>query len=255
MSSAQIAQAAELLGQARYAIAVTGAGLSTPSGIPDFRSPTSGLWHTADPFEVASFTAFRHYPHRFFHWVRPLVVAIQAARPNLAHLALAALETANLLKLVITQNIDSLQQRAGSQQVLELHGHLRAVTCLHCHRVFSGEAILTAFCESGQIPYCPDCGGVLKPNVILMGEQLLAADLREARAAAHRADVVLVAGSSLEVFPCAELPAEAVRRGARLIIANLAPTYLDDQAEVVIHADVAETLPQLAEACGVLAHG
>jgi NAD-dependent deacetylase len=245
-----VLRAGTLLREAQAGVALTGAGVSTPSGIPDFRSPGSGLWENVDPMEVASLTAFRYHPERFYNWVRPLAASTRHARPNPAHHALAALERAGLLKVLITQNIDELHQRAGSAQVLELHGSMREATCGQCHRVWPGAPVLAKFIEDGEVPRCPDCGGVLKPNVILMGEQLPEAVLREARAAARRSDVMLVAGSALEVMPAAGLPLEAVMRGAKLIILNHDPTYLDERADVVIRADVAGTLPQIAAAAG-----
>lgn len=247
---ALILHAAALLRQSQAAVAFTGAGLSTPSGIADFRSPGSGLWENTDPLEVASLTAFRYHPEVFYAWVRPLARAIRDAQPNPAHKALAALEAAGRLKAVITQNIDDLHQRAGSVRVLELHGALREATCGHCHRVWPGGPILAQFIQDGNVPRCQACGGVLKPNVILMGEQLPETAYQAARRAARQCDVMLVAGSSLEVMPSAGLPLEAVTHGARLILVNLEPTYVDHQAEVVIHADVAEALPQIASAAG-----
>ncbi|MGH2521090.1 MAG: SIR2 family NAD-dependent protein deacylase [Anaerolineales bacterium] len=242
----QIERAVELLRRASYAVALTGAGLSTPSGIPDFRSSGSGLWVGVDPFEVASLLAFRYHPERFYAWIRPLGELIHRAQPNPAHRALADLEQAGRLKMVITQNIDELHTRAGSRCVVELHGSLREATCGQCHRCWPGEPILAKFVSDGAVPHCADCGGVLKPNVILLGEELSAAALREARAAARQCDVMLVAGSSLEVMPAGALPFEAVTYGARLIIVNREPTYLDARAEVLIPADVAEALPLMA---------
>ncbi len=247
-ATALVRQAAELLQRSRAAIALTGAGISTPSGIPDFRSAGSGLWENADPLEVASLASFRYHPERFYAWVRPLVARLHAAQPNSAHHALAELEAAGRLRLVITQNIDELHRRAGSQRVIEIHGNVREAVCGQCHRSTPGRPILEKFLEDGLVPHCEACGGVLKPNVILMGEQLPVALLHEAYAAARGCDVLLVAGSSLEVMPAAELPLEAVMHGARLIIVNLDPTYLDDRADVLIHADVAEILPQIAAA-------
>ncbi len=249
-----IRRAAGLLRKAQMAVAFTGAGISTPSGIPDFRSPGSGLWEKTDPMEVASLAAFRYQPEKFYDWVRPLALTIHAAQPNPAHRALAELEEAGLLKLVITQNIDELHLRAGSRRVLEIHGNLREATCGQCRRRLPGAAALARFVQDGSLPRCPDCGGVLKPNVILMGEQLLDSVLAEARAAARRCDVMLVAGSSLEVLPAAELPFEAITHGAKLIIVNIGPTYLDERAEVLLHADVAEALPQIAAAALEGAH-
>jgi len=245
-----VAQAGALLREAQAAVAFTGAGVSTPSGIPDFRSPGSGLWENVDPMEVASLSSFRYHPERFYAWVRPLAATMQRAKPNPAHRALAALEMAGRLQAVITQNIDELHQRAGSVNVLELHGSLRDATCGQCHRVSPGLPMLAKFIEDGTVPHCAACGGVLKPNVILMGEQLPEAVLREARTASRRCDVMLIAGSSLEVMPSAGLPMEAVTRGAKLIIVNHEPTYLDERADVLIHADVAEALPQMATAAG-----
>src|SRR5262245_24732301 len=131
----QIQHAARLIAQAHQMVAMTGAGISTPSGIPDFRSPDSGLWDHTDPLEVASIFAFRHNPQRFYNWVRPLALLLLEARPNPAHYALAALEREGKLKAVITQNIDNLHHKAGSQTVYELHGHLREVTCTKCYAV------------------------------------------------------------------------------------------------------------------------
>lgn len=247
--ASEIAHAASLLCQARHAVALTGAGVSTPSGIPDFRSPHSGLWEQANPLEVASLTAFRRRPEAFYTWVRPLVEALLAARPNPAHMALAALEAGGWLKAVITQNIDDLHRQAGSREVLELHGHLREATCLGCHRVIATDRLLGDFMASGEVPRCAECGGVIKPNVVLFGEQLPVAVLDAAMEHARRADVMLVAGSSLEVAPASQLPLVVYKHGGRLILVNLTPTPVDDLADVVIHGDVAEVLPCIAQAC------
>jgi len=241
-------QAGALLRNARYAVAFTGAGVSTPSGIPDFRSPGSGLWANTDPLEVASLAAFRYHPERFYAWLHPLAAQFHQAQPNAAHRALAELEAAGLIQVLITQNIDELHLRAGSHQVLEIHGSLRQATCVQCRSVVPGWPVLEQFVADCRLPRCGECGGLLKPNVILLGEQLLETVLREARAAARRCDVMVVAGSSLEVMPSASLPLEAVERGARLILINIGQTYLDERADVLIQADVAEILPQLAAA-------
>ncbi len=246
-----IQSAAELLRRGRAGVAFTGAGISTPSGIPDFRSPSTGVWANQDLLEVASLSTFRYRPERFYEWVRPLATLIYQARPNAAHQALAALEAAGQLKAVITQNIDELHRRAGTQRVLEIHGSLSTATCGQCHRTVPARACLQRFIEDGAIPRCEQCGGVLKPDVILMEEQLPVAVLHQARQAVRQCDVMLVAGSSLEVLPAASLPMEAVRNGARLIIVNQADTYLDERADVLIRADVADVLPQIAAAIGV----
>jgi len=245
----EITRAAALLREARHAIALTGAGSSTPSGIPDFRSPETGLWEKANPMEVASIYAFRRRPQAFYDWMRPMVRTLLNAEPNPSHLALAELEAGGWLKAVITQNIDGLHQRAGSREVLELHGHLREATCISCYNLLPTGRLLEDFLAPGGMPRCPACGGVMKPNVILFGEQLPIEVLNAALAHVYQADLMLVAGSSLEVAPASHLPLEVHRRAGRLIGVNLMPTYMDDIAEVVIHGDVADVLPRIAQAC------
>ena len=234
-----------MLQQARHVVALTGAGHSTRSGIPDFRSPSSGLWAEYDPFEVASLWGFRRNPERFFSWIRPLAKQMMEAEPNPAHYALADLEAMGLLKAVITQNIDVLHTRAGSEVVYEVHGHMREATCVECFRVVATADFLDAFVETGKIPRCSVCGGVLKPNVILFGEALPVRVLQAAQRAARECDVMLVAGSSLQVAPAANLPEIALAHGAQLIIINYEETYVDERANVVIHDDVARVLPEL----------
>ncbi len=240
--------ALQLLRRAEHMVVLTGAGYSTPSGIPDFRSPQSGLWERYNPAEVASLYGFRLHPERFYDWMRPLARLLLEAEPNAAHYALAQLEARGKLSSVITQNIDMLHTRAGSQTVYELHGHLREMTCIHCFASYPAETYITHFLENGALPRCEKCGHVLKPDVILFGEQLPAHTLAAARREARQCDVMLVAGSSLEVYPAAELPAMAQHFGATVILVNLTPTAFDPQADVVLHADIAEVIPQLVEA-------
>lgn len=240
-------QAHQLLRQAEYIVALTGAGVSTPSGIPDFRSPGSGIWERFDQMEIASLSSFRRYPGRFYQWLRPALERMLGARPNPAHIALAQLESAEKLQVVLTQNIDGLHQRAGSRHVVELHGHLRETTCIQCYRTTPGDEVVTFLRQSDGIPTCAACGGVLKPNVILYGEQLPFDAIHSARQEARRCDLMVVAGSSLTVEPAASLPAYAREHGARTILINLQPTYLDSAADLIFYADVAEVLPMLAQ--------
>ncbi|MBI1878052.1 MAG: Sir2 family NAD-dependent protein deacetylase [Chloroflexi bacterium] len=242
----QIQQAAALIAQANHLVAMTGAGISTPSGIPDFRSPHSGLWDHADPLEVASIFSFRHSPQHFYNWVRPLSSLLFEAQPNPAHYALAALEQEGKLKAVITQNIDNLHGKAGSKTVYELHGHLRQVTCLRCYQTQDSTEVFAKFLDDGQVPR-HSCGGVLKPNVILFGEQLPVQEFVLAQLAVQAADLMLVVGSSLEVAPASDLPELALENSAKLIIINYQPTYLDPQADLVIQADVATVLPRIVD--------
>jgi NAD-dependent deacetylase len=246
LSGDEIQKAGSLLKSARHAVVLTGAGISTPSGIPDFRSQGSGLWNKDNPMEVASLSAFRHRPERFFAWLRPLAAQIGQAHPNPAHQALADLEKAGRIKAVITQNIDGLHQAAGSQTVLELHGSAKNLTCLSCHRSYPIGQFLEALVSEGKLPYCPNCSKLLKPDIVLFEEMLPAAVWDQAEAHCQQADLLLVVGSSLEVSPANGLPWTAFENGAQLIILNFTATHLDAQASVVMHADAAKILPQLA---------
>jgi len=243
----EIERAAEILAGSRHAVALTGAGHSTPSGIPDFRSPGAGLWERVDPLEVASIWGFQRNPQAFFAWIRPLARQMMEAQPNAAHRALAELEACGVLKAVITQNIDDLHQRAGSKRVLELHGTVRHATCTGCGKLVTTGERWRDFIASGELPVCPDCAGLLKPDVVLFGELLPAGVLLEAQEEAAHCDVMLVAGSSLEVYPAAELPSRALRNGAQVIIVNYEPTMIDRQAAVTIQDDVAAALPAIAQ--------
>lgn len=243
-----VEQAIELLTAARHAVALTGAGIGTPSGIPDFRSRGSGLWTEADPLTVASIWAFHDQPEQFYRWIRPLMVKVLAARPNMAHTTLALLEQRGLLKTVITQNIDSLHLKAGSRRVLEVHGHTRTASCLDCHHVVPSDSLWSSVLD-GVAPHpCPTCGGLLKPDVVLFGEPLPYEAISAAQHETLAADVMLIIGSSLEVMPVADLPLLARRRGAATILVNLTPTPLDEQMDVVIREDVVKTLQQFRRA-------
>jgi NAD-dependent deacetylase len=243
--------AADILRASQRAVALTGAGISTPSGIPDFRSPDSGLWSRSDPFEVASLSAFRYRPQTFYDWMLPLARTIQGAQPNAAHSALARLEISGRLQGVITQNIDGLHQRAGSANVVEVHGSLETLTCGACFRQVPAGEYRLRYLEDGQAPRCPRCRGVLKPDIILFGEQLPARAWLRAQELAKNCDLMIVAGSSLEVLPVAGLPMRALENGAHLIIVNRSATYLDVRADVTFSDDLAEIIPHIvAEVLG-----
>ena len=239
--------AAELFRKANRVVVLTGAGISTPSGIPDFRSEGTGLWSRDEPLEVASLSTFRTHPERFFKWFRPLAGLIFNAQPNAAHKALAELEAAGVAQTIITQNIDMLHQKAGSKHVIEMHGTLQTLSCTQCYKKFDSSEFVQCFIENGKIPLCPNCNGVLKPDVILFGEQLPQSAWFEAQNAARKCDLMVVAGSSLEVLPVAGLPMQAVDRGAHLVIINDSPTYINIRADVVIKDDVATVLPDIAK--------
>lgn len=245
MYSDEVQRAAHLLRSAKYAVAFTGAGISTPSGIPDFRSPNSGLWHGTNPLMVASMYGFRQNPQAFYDWVYPLAELTLNAVPNPAHEVLARWEAQGYLKAIITQNIDMLHTRAGSKTVYELHGHLREVTCIHCFTAYPAEPIIRQFLADHQVPHCPKCGDVLKLNVILFGEQLPFQAILDAQNSARKTDLMLIIGSSIEVAPASDLPVLASRNGAKLVIINREPTHMDANAEVVIHDDAAQSLPEI----------
>jgi NAD-dependent deacetylase len=237
--------AADIIRGAKRAVALTGAGISTPSGIPDFRSVHGGLWQRYDPFEVASLSAFRYHPEKFFNWIRPLAQEMRQANPNPAHLALAHLEQAGFLKTTITQNIDGLHQRAGSDNVLEVHGSMEKLTCVGCYRKYSTTDFEEPYYERGVIPHCPECNQILKPDVVLFGEQLPVRTWLAAQEASKGCDLMLVAGSSLEVLPVAGLPMRALENGAHLIVVNNTSTYVDVRADLVFTEDVAEIIPRI----------
>jgi NAD-dependent deacetylase len=245
MYTEAIEQAAQLLKASRSIVAFTGAGISTPSGIPDFRSAHSGLWNDVDPLQVASIYGFRQNPQAFYDWIRPLAHLTMAAQPNAAHYAIARLEQTGCFRAVITQNIDMLHSKAGSTTIFELHGHLREATCIHCFTIYAAEPIINQFLADRLVPHCPKCGGVLKPNVILFGEQLPIKQLLGAQDAARKADAMLIVGSSLEVAPASDIPVLARRVGAKIIIVNLDSTPADNMADLVIRADAAEILPKI----------
>jgi NAD-dependent deacetylase len=243
-----VEQAIALLSAAHHLVALTGAGISTPSGIPDFRGRSSGLWTDVDPLAVASLWAFHDCPEQFYRWIRPVMVKMLAAGPNVAHTTLALLEQQGLLKAVITQNIDSLHLKAGSRRVLELHGHARTASCLECHHSIASDPLWSAVLEGVPPPPCPACGGLLKPDVVLFGEPLPYEAISAAQHETLAAEVMLIVGSSLEVMPAADLPLLAKRRGAATILVNLTPTPLDGQMDVVIREDVVKTLQQFRRA-------
>ncbi len=238
---------ADLFRQAKRAVVLTGAGISTPSNIPDFRSAGTGLWSRDEPMEVASQNTFRAAPEKFYNWFRPLARHIFLAQPNPAHVALAELERAGHLHSIVTQNIDTLHQKAGSRHVIEMHGTMATLSCTECYHKADANVFLTDFIENGTIPRCPLCHAILKPDVILFGEQLPQKAWLEAQQEARRCDLMLVAGSSLEVLPVAGLPMQALDRGAHLVIVNNTPTYIDVRADAVLMEDVAQVLPAITE--------
>ena len=240
----KIREAARLLVEAEHAIALTGAGISTPSGIPDFRGP-QGLWRRISP-RVFHIDYFRENPEESWKVFLELYESMKHVRPNPAHHALAELERHGIIKAVITQNIDGLHQAAGSKNVIELHGSLKHAVCLNCgHRIPLEEAVKMA--KQSGAPRCPRCGGLLKPDVVFFGEKLPQEAVEEAIRQAAISDLVLVVGSSLAVTPANQIPLIAKHHGAKIIIVNLGETLLDHIADIKIEAPVEEALPQIAK--------
>jgi NAD-dependent deacetylase len=241
-----IAAAARLVERARRIVALTGAGVSTDSGIPDFRGP-DGVWSRFDPeeFSFEQFTRRSEARRRFWRWGLELGALIDAARPNAAHAALTTLERSGRLASLITQNIDRLHQRAGSRRVIELHGNAEEARCLLCRRAVPLRLVADRVRAGDEDPRCERCGGVLKPETVLFGEVMPADPLERAVEETRRADLMLVVGSSLLVQPAGGLVPMAHAAGARVVIVNLEPTPCDDLAEAVIRERAVEVLPRL----------
>jgi NAD-dependent deacetylase len=233
---------AALIRERQPCVVLTGAGVSTESGIPDFRSET-GIWAEVDPFEVASSSAFRRDPARVWAFYRERIALLRDAEPNAAHRAIAELERRELVSAVITQNIDMLHTRAGSDDVVEVHGSIRSAHCPGCLWTEPADAALAQL-ESSPTPVCPHCGGVLKPGVVLFGDLLPPAAIERATQLSRGARLVLVVGSSLEVWPVAGLPLEA----HAYAIVNRGPTALDERALLKIDASAGETLAAVLDA-------
>jgi NAD-dependent deacetylase len=241
-----IRDAAEIIRASHHIVVLTGAGSSTPSGIPDFRSIGSGLWTKFSPLEVASLTAFRHQPEKFFEWLHPLASHMMNAQPNTGHISIAELEKKGIIKTTITQNIDGLHQRAGSKNVLEVHGSMDTLTCIGCYHQFSSDKFIEPYIQQGEIPYCPDCNKILKPDVVLFEEQLPRDTWLKALQATKNCDLMIVVGSSLVIMPVASLPTTALENDAQIIVVNKTETYVDCHSSVVIHEDLAEIIPAIA---------
>ncbi|MFL5906168.1 MAG: SIR2 family NAD-dependent protein deacylase [Solirubrobacterales bacterium] len=239
--AAQAERVAELIRDSSCTIALTGAGISVPSGIPDFRTPGEGLWEKVDPMEVAHIDAFRRDPAKFWSFYRPRLSSLDGVQPNGAHEALAELERRGLLEAVITQNIDTLHHKAGSERVVEVHGSIRTASCQGCGAEFPLTDVESLFDDQGAAR-CTECGGPVKPDVVLFGELLPAEAMAEAEALAARADVMLCVGSSLEVYPVAGLPSVTLGRGGRLAVITKGPTPFDQDASVRMDGDVVADL-------------
>jgi NAD-dependent deacetylase len=237
------AELADLIVARGPAVVLTGAGMSTESGIPDFRS-AAGLWAEVDPFEVASIDAFRRDPLRVWRWYGPRIDRLLAARPNAGHEALAALERTGHVRAVLTQNIDTLHARAGSASVVELHGSIASFTCLACGAREQLDAVLAQL-RDRDAPLCPACGTILKPGVVMFGELLPVDAFARAERLAREAGVLVVVGSSLQVWPVAGLPSETLSAGGALAVLNEDATPFDEDAALVVRARAGKVLAEV----------
>jgi NAD-dependent protein deacetylase/lipoamidase len=237
---------AELIRARQPCVVLTGAGMSTESGIPDFRSPT-GLWARFDPLEYGSTEAFRADPLKVWSFYKPRLAMLTEAEPNAGHLALAELERLGFVEAVVTQNIDLLHERAGSREVVEVHGSIRTATCPACGEREPLERVLELLAEA-DAPACEACGATLKPDVVFFGELLPGAAIERASELARTAGLLLVVGSALGVYPVAGLPEETLAAGGQLAIVNRSPTPYDRRATLRIDGSAGEVLAQAADA-------
>jgi NAD-dependent deacetylase len=247
--SARAAELAGLLRESRSAVVLTGAGISVPSGIPDFRSPGSGIWENVDPFEVATIDAFHRDTRKFWEFYRPRFEMLGDKVPNPAHEAVAEFERRGLVDAVITQNVDRLHARAGSERVIEVHGSIASSSCTTCGASWPLEEVETLFGDDG-VAECSGCMGKVKPDVVLFGELLPEAAMNEARELASGADLMICVGSSLEVYPVAGLPELTIGAGGKLAVITQGPTPYDGEADIRMHGDVVEELTGVLTALG-----
>jgi NAD-dependent deacetylase len=244
----QVEALAGLVRDARSVVALTGAGISVPSGIPDFRSPGSGLWENVNPMEVAHIDAWRADPERFWHFYGNRFQTLEGKEPNGAHRALVELERRGKLDAVITQNIDMLHRKAGTRELVEVHGTIEHSSCLSCRAQYPLAQTRDRLADSPiSVPAC-DCGAPLKPDVVLFGEFLPEGALERAHALAAGADVLLCVGSSLEVHPIAQLPGVTSANGGSVAIVTQGPTPWDTRAAVKLAGDVVAELEALVAA-------
>jgi NAD-dependent deacetylase len=228
---------AELVRGSKCTVALTGAGVSVPSGIPDFRTPETGLWANVDPMEVAHIDVFERDPARFWSYYRPRLQSLGDKQPNPTHEALAELEQRGLLAGVITQNIDCLHHKAGSENVVEVHGSIETSSCRGCNASYGIDAVEESFDADG-VAICAACGGAVKPDVVLFGEMLPASAMAQAQQLAERAELMLCIGSSLAVYPVAGLPQLTLECGGRIAIVTKGPTPYDADATLKLDGEV-----------------
>ncbi|MDP8255496.1 MAG: NAD-dependent deacylase [Candidatus Alcyoniella australis] len=245
MDVESVKRAARLLSGSHHVIALTGAGISTDSGIPDFRSP-GGLWDRFNPMEYATIEAFSNNPAKVYQMIKELHLIVERARPNPGHLALARLEQMGMLKAVITQNIDNLHQDAGNKKVIEFHGNGSRLICLNCQKTYGREDYEESL-ESDELPMC-SCGAVLKPDVVFFGEPIPVEASMLSQHEAQNCDCIMVIGTSATVAPASHIPFIAKRAGAAIVEFNTTRTALTDSlADLFVQGSSSETLAAVAD--------
>jgi NAD-dependent deacetylase len=248
VETSAVARLAELIRGAQRAVVLTGAGVSVPSGIPDFRTPGKGIWEKVNPMEVAHIDAFRRSPDRFWQFYSDRFASLVDKLPNPAHEAIAELERRGLVRGVITQNVDRLHRMAGSERVIEMHGSIEHCVCPECGGRVHLDDVIALLARAPGAPECVACIQPLKPDVVLFGELLPSEAMAEAHALAQEADLMICVGSSLEVFPVASLPGITLEAGGSVAIVTQGPTAYDAEAEVKLSGDVAEELSAVVAA-------
>lgn len=240
----RVSKAVEIIKKAESLYCLTGAGISTESGIPDFRSPKTGLWEKIDPMKESTVEALYTNPSRFYKVAFPRYASFKGVKPNDGHAALVELEKMGYLKGIITQNIDNLHKRAGSRKVWEVHGNTRKSYCIGCDAEYAFEKLIEQLEKGKKVPGCEKCGGMLRPDIVLFGDPMPQAYYNAAEVIRKQCDCLLVVGSSLQVQPVAALP----RFVSSLIIINLQPTPYDKKADVVIREKAGKTLKDIVTA-------
>jgi len=238
---------AQLILNAKNTIVLTGAGMSTESGIADFRTPGTGLWEKLDPYEFGSVSSYVANTGKNLKFMLEMGANIFRARPNNGHKMLTKLQKINKLKGILTQNIDGLHQKAHTKNVVELHGTVNEAICMGCQKVYPITTMINQVLSGKYSPSCEVCNGLLKPNAIFFGEPLRSDTLRKADEMISDCDLFIVLGSSLVVYPAAIYPQKALSLGAKIAIINIQETDIDNYAEVVIHEKIGDVFPKIVE--------
>ncbi len=243
----KIEKVVELIQKAQNIVILTGAGMSTESGIADFRSPNTGLWEKVDPYEFGSINSYVANTSKNLKFMLEMGMNIFRAKPNRGHKVITKLQKMGKLKGVITQNIDGLHQKAHTKNIIELHGTANESRCIRCHKVFPITTMINQVLQGNYSPSCEVCNGLLKPNAIFFGEPLLSETLINADKMIEDCDLMIVLGSSLLVYPAASYPDKALSLGAKLVIINIQETPIDRYADVVIHDKIGDVFPIIVE--------